>query len=160
MTISTKANNLDLDVIAPSKGSKYSPNLYRWLTARGHEYRARMVNVYTDANGTRWIGYHDDLGSFIGQKLIAVLCQGEKAGSWCFCGLGQLSIALNFWPSYMSDGRCAIDPDHKMSFLGDDTRWQVDGDSRQCLWCGNAHQVLHRWNETVECTEWVNGVTP
>lgn len=159
MTIAFKNNGLNLDAIAPSNGAKYSPNLYRWLTARGREYRARMVNVYTDENGTLWIGYSDDLNSFIGQKLIAVLCQGVKADSGCWCGLGQLNVVPEFWQSYMRDGRCAIDTEHKMFFMGDETRWKVDGDSRQCLWCGNSSQVLRRWTKTVECSEWTKEET-
>jgi hypothetical protein len=149
-------NSLDLAVIDPRNGRRFSPNLYRWLTARGRQHRARLAGVYTDSKGTLWIGYPGDFGDFIGQKLMSVLCNGAKADSGCWVNLGHLIEITDFWPRYMIDGRCAIDTEHTMFFIGDETRWDVDGDTRQCRWCGNARQVMNRWTDTVERSAWVS----
>lgn len=54
----------------------------------------------------------------------------------------------------MAVGRCAIDPDHMMHFVGDDTRWLTDNDHRECLWCRKHSQKLRHWVESVEHSAW------
>jgi hypothetical protein len=90
----------------------------------------------------------------IAARLMNVLCYGTKAESFCYVGMRGLVEVADFWPRYVAEGRCAIDPEHKRHFVGDDTRWTQDGDTRACLWCGKARQVLVRWTETVERQQW------
>ena len=61
-----------------------------------------------------------------------------------------------FWQQYEAIGRCAIDPDHNMFFVGDEHRWRQEGDTRHCQWCGQVTQRLHTWTETVERQAWCN----
>lgn len=149
------SNGLDVTAINPANGAKYSPNLYRWLTLRRSAHRAWTSRVYRDADGTLWIG-RLDMGDLIGARLIAVLCNGAKEASACWVNLRHLVEVGDFWPRYVRDGRCAIDTEHTRHFIGDDTRWAVQGDTRDCLWCGMASQVLRRWTETVARQGWEN----
>jgi hypothetical protein len=96
----------------------------------------------------------EGLLDLIGARLMNVLCYGTKAESCCWVNLRGLVEVADFWPRYVRDGRCAIDPEHKGHFVGDDTRWTKDGDTRECLWCGKAQQVLVRWTEAAERQEW------
>lgn len=146
-------NGLDLAAIAPNKGTRFSPNLHRWLSARDKSRRAWMSRVYRDADGTLWIGFLD-AGEFFGTKLYSVLCNGAQQDTACWVNLRGLAELPDFWAQYMRVGRCAIDPAHERSFIGDDTRWLVRDDTRSCQWCGGAQQVLRRWTEVVERQEW------
>ena len=149
-----KPNGLNVKEIAPRRGNKFSPNLYKWLTDSRRPYRAIESRVYKESDGRLWIGRLDEeSGAMIGERLFAVLCQGRSAISKFWMGVGKLTEIENFWPEYLLKGRCAIDPKHEMHFVGDKTRWQQDGDSRVCLWCGQ-RQTLARWTETVERQEW------
>lgn len=146
-------NGLDVRAVDPRNGSKYSPNLYRWLTMRSKKHHAWTSRVYRDKGGTLWIGMLD-LGDLIGARLMHVLCYGTKAESFCYVGMRGLVEVVDFWPRYVAEGRCAIDPEHARYFVGDDTRWTQDGDTRACLWCGKAQQVMVRWTESVDRHEW------
>lgn len=145
-------STLKLKQIAPSISAAFSPNLYRWMRAKGHFYKDggvlqtvfRVKPGTTLAQefgaGTLMIGYAGDQGEngFIGIRLIAALCHGTKAGSFYYVGMAaMLDEVADFWEQYMQVGRCAIDPDHKEGFMGD--RFTLDGDTRTCLWCGAKH---------------------
>jgi len=151
----TRENGLDIKLINPKNGAKYSPNLYKWLNHRHHKHRAWMSRIYKDSSGVYWIGHFYD-GYFSGNRLMAVLCFGVRADSYAWRGMKWLSEVNGFWGQYTQDGRCAIDKDHSMSFVGDETRWGLDIDTRHCLWCGKAIQRLKRYMKAIECTEWVN----
>jgi hypothetical protein len=144
---------LDLRTIDPRKGPKFSPNLYRWLTSRKRKHRAWTSRVYRDADGVMWIGMLD-LGDLIGCKLYSVLCNGAQENSACWVNLRGLQEVPDFWAHYMRYGRCAIDIEHTMYFLGDDTRWTHDGDTRHCLWCGTMQRAFTRLTEPEERKEW------
>lgn len=146
---------LDIRAISPAAGDKFSPNLYKWLTMPRRNHRS--ARVFADRDGVLWIGSVYEPGWFIGARLLNVLCMGRSADSTCIYGLRGLTEVLGFWERYAADGRCAIDTQHEMHFMGDKTRWQTDGDTRRCLWCGNFSQVLKRWTETltVEREAWV-----
>ncbi|GAM01719.1 hypothetical protein [Sphingomonas parapaucimobilis] len=138
-------------------GDKYSPNLRHWLNRNRRTYRSYPL-VYQWEDGGRYIGWldDDDVGYFTGTRLMGALSGGgmgkifAHVPSWA----AQLTEVEGFWQRYVDQGRCAIDPEHKTSFIGDDTRWQVEGDTRNCLWCGNCTQALHRWTEQVERSAW------
>ena len=148
-----KQNGIDVKAINPRNGEKYSPNLYKWLTLRTMAYRKHISRVYGAEDGTLWIGYIED-GELFGSRLISVLCNGSKEQTACWVNLGHLVEVADFWPRYVADGRCAIDQNHNMLFVGDESRWKVDGDTRHCQWCGKATQVLKKWTETVERQKW------
>lgn len=152
--VGLQPNGLDVRAVDPRNGAKYSPNLHRWLTMRSKKHHAWTSRVYRDNYGVLLIGRLDD-GYLIGTRLYDVLCNGTKAGSWAIADRGFVEV-VDFWPRYVAEGRCAIDPEHERFFVGDDTRWTQDGDTRACLWCGKAQQVLTRWTETVERQEWRN----
>lgn len=152
-SLGVEYNGLDLPSVHPRNGAKYSPNLYKWLTNRNKKHRAWTSRVYRDADGTLWIGMLDR-GDLFGAKLYGVLCNGSKEGCACWVNLRGLVEVPDFWRRYVSEGRCAIDPEHKTHFIGDGSRWTQDGDTRACLWCGKAQQTLTRWTEAVQRQEW------
>ena len=148
-------NGLDLRAIDPRNGEKYSLNLYQWLTKRDDKMRAWASRVfYRDADGSLFVGWaHEDHpGDFFGARMGHILCYGSRAGLWCYSSLALEEIP-DFWDHYAAVGRCAIDVDHTMSFIGDENRWKQTGDTRVCQWCG-AKQHLERWTETVEREAW------
>lgn len=143
-----------LNAIAPARGAKYSVNLHAFLTTKRMAPRAHLQRVYRDAEGTLWLGYKDE--SFIfGARLMHVLCKGARTETFAHPRHGKSVEVADFWPRYAAVGRCAIDTDHSMHFIGDEHRWHVDGETRSCLWCGKAVQRLERWVEPVERERWV-----
>lgn len=151
----SETNGLDIEAINPVKDGKYSPNLYRWLKKRDEIHRAWNSRVFRDSKGVLWVGVLDDC-YLIGAKLVGVLCNGTKEQSRAYPQGGNLEEIADFWPRYIRDGRCAIDTDHSMYFMGDEGRWSIDGETRRCLWCGNATQTLRHWQETVDRRRWEN----
>lgn len=149
-----ETNGLDVQAIHPRNGEKYSPNLYQWLSKRDDKMRAWASRVYRSADKTwvSWIGWISDDGEFFGNRLGNVLCHGLKAEVICVNNV-ELEEIPDFWARYTAVGRCAIDVDHTMSFIGDENRWKQTGDTRECQWCG-AKQRLDRWTETVEREAW------
>jgi hypothetical protein len=125
-----------LKSIHPRKHPKYSKNLFAWLSHCAPAELA-MIEVYVDASSILWVGYIDD-GFLVGQKLMLILCQGEKVERMAYPLIRFPAISLRdgFWEEYLSDGRCAIDRDHRMTFIDDQTRWvKLIMNRRKCLWC-------------------------
>lgn len=147
-----QSNELNLSDIAPNKGMKYSPNLYKFLVKNNS--MARFSQLFVARDGTQWLGFLDDQGSFIGQRLMQILCNGAKVQTFCFIRDEGRVLQPNFWAEYVRDGRCAIDRSHENVFLGDSSRWTTQGETRSCLWCGNAQQTLRKWTEAVVRSEW------
>lgn len=147
-------NNLDVELINPSKGAKYSPNLYEWLTLRGYGYRKSTSTVLRSLKShTYYIGRVD--GMYLhGCRLWDVLCDGKKRKSVCVVCDG-MEIVPDFWPNYVERGRCYIDEKHTMDFIGDDARWRVVGDTRECLWCGECTQALTMFKKVVRRYRWI-----
>lgn len=150
--LTVEHNGLDVEKISPNEGAKYSPNLYQWLN--GERMRVWSSRVYRDAHNILWIGILDGR-ELIGSKLIGVLCNGAKEQSAAWQNIDAVEVP-NFWIDYMAFGRCAIDSKHSMWFIDDESRWQSDGASRSCLWCGKASQRLVRTTKTIETEEWVS----
>lgn len=151
---------LRLSDIDPKKSPAFSPNLFKWLQLRARHYRGGVIPhaVYrikagTPSStrlmfeaGTLLIGLpadgHPGDTDFIGARLTAVLCQGSKETSWCYAGITpDIEVVDGFWDRYLQVGRCAIDPEHKEHFVGND-RYTVTGDTRACQWCGHKQQKL------------------
>lgn len=138
MSILSEAIMLDVKKIHPSRGAKYSPNLYKWLTKRGKKYRRWTSGLYLDPKGSLWIGFMDEGLFLLGCRLIEVLCNGSKAQSMAYplSQIGPLEELTDFWERHQADGRCAIDSQHTMTFRNDKMRWHMAGGERECLWCG------------------------
>lgn len=155
-TLPLSFNGLNLADIEPSRSAKYSPNLYEFLAAkrqvRSTTPRAR---VFADSDNTKWLGYFDSNGSFIGTRLNQVLGRGKEVEVTCPVNLGPLRELETFWTDYVRDGRCAIDVRHQTPFINADSRWKVEGDVRHCLWCNRTTQTLKKWTETVTREAWV-----
>lgn len=150
----TDNNGLDVELIAPKHGAKYSPNLYRWLKKKSSNHRAWTSRLFRDSDGELWIGIYDAPNrELMGARLMAVLCHGSQQETAAWQKIEAVEI-VGFWDRYVQDGRCAIDEAHEMNFKADDNRWSVQGDKRSCLWCGKAQQVMKRWTETVVREEW------
>ena len=148
---------LRLSDLKPEKSASFSPNLYRWLRNQAHFYKdgGTADGVYKAKTGTSTAasfgagtllighpvnGYPGDT-DFSGIRLMAALCQGGKAGRWCYAGIApDVELVDGFWDRYLEVGRCAIDPEHQEHFMGD--RYSVDGDARTCLWCGHKQRRI------------------
>ncbi|MEJ6003708.1 hypothetical protein [Paucibacter soli] len=155
MTEALQNNDLDLAAIDPRRGAKYSPNLHAFLKRGRNAVQQRLARVYKDPEGVLWLGYPDD-EFFIGARLMSILCNGAKTETFAHTRLVQsLTEVEDFWLSYVVNGRCAIDPAHTQSFIGDDSRWSVDGEQRTCNWCSGATQRMKRWTEVTEKSGWV-----
>lgn len=146
--------NLDLASIHPRNGAKFSPNLHLFLSTHRNRGIGMYGRAYRDKDGVLWIGYLDD-DYLIGARLMQVLCNGSKTQTFAFTNLGPLIEVEGFWEQYQAHGRCAIDPNHEMYFVGDDTRWTGDANHRACLWCGKASQKREHWVEEVRRERWV-----
>lgn len=138
-----------VNAISPDRGVRYSPNLYQWLR-KALKRPIPLPGVYRSHDGTLFIGWKDE-EFLIGSRLMGVLCNGASEASMAYPG--RFSPVENFWPEYALIGRCAIDAEHEISFLGGE-RWATSGSSRACLWCGNFNQTLQRWTDSVEREEW------
>ena len=150
---SPRPNGLKLAEIKPSLHPKFSPNL--WLFLRKHPSQRDYSRLWRDKDGTQWIGWIDEGIFLIGTHMMQALCNGGRAetAAWTLNSIGELTEVEGFWPRYMAIGRCAIDPEHQNSYIGDESRFVTSGDHRECAWCGH-NQYLRRWNETVERSRW------
>ena len=146
------STQLNIEAINPKLHDKYSPNLFAML--RGQQSPGpEPIGVYQHADETLWIGRYYD-GDFIGCRLMSALCYGGKAPIGSYSELDLVSMP-EFWDTYTQKGRCAMDPEHKMFFIGDEGRFVRDGDSRECQWCGHK-QTLTKWQETVNRERWID----
>lgn len=150
-------NGLDIKAIHPRNGDKYSPNLHKWLTNTRRRTWLPDIRLYRNPEMTLYIG-HIDQGILSGSNLAEVLYKGSKAKIWGYMGIDDLVEVFDFWPRYMADGRCAIDPEHAISFIDDKTRWLKHDGKRTCQWCWKVTQELIYWTETVEHREWRNAL--
>ena len=143
---------VDLRAIEPRNGPQYSPNLYRWMKSISKDWRD-VARVFTGSDGYLFIGHCFD-DNFCGAKMNTVLCNGVKAMPFSYPASVVSHEIHDFWPEYERIGRCAIDKEHTQYFIGDETRWKVEGETRHCLWCGNHTQHLKRWEEVVQHEKW------
>lgn len=153
---------MNVSKLSPKINDKYSPNLYKWLTDPKHPWQANsQVFERSDTDNPYyqglWIGFIDDMGDFIGARLMGVLCNVRKQSTACWAGL-KFRKAKGFWKQYELYGRCAVDTEHKEHFMSAEGRWVYsnDGKTRQCQWCKKCTQRLV--SKRVSHTEhtWVN----
>jgi hypothetical protein len=144
---------LTVKQLDPAKSASFSPNLHRWMRAKANFYKdggvlQTVYRVKPDTSlardigvDTLMIGFAEDPAEkgFVGVRLMSVLCQGVKAGSFYYIGMARMLEEIEgFWDQYLKVGRCAIDPTHKEGFMAD--RYTMDSDTRTCLWCGAKHE--------------------
>lgn len=145
---------LRLKQLVPSLSPAFSPNLYYWMRKKAHFYKdggvlQTVFRVKPETRlakelgaGTLMIGYADadgDDNGFVGIRMMEALCLGAEAGSFYYIGMAKMLEEVDeFWEQYLKIGRCAIDPAHKESFLGE--RYSMDGNTRSCTWCGAKHE--------------------
>lgn len=145
-----------IQATAPTLHAKYSPNLHMWMM-RQKPHRNGTPTVYRDAETQHLsIGWIHPGECFSGTEMDRVLTRGVRAQMWYYSRrmTDNLQPIPDFWEQYIALGRCAMDPKHRQSFIGDSTRWETTGDTRGCVWCGKATQRLRRWTETVEHQAW------
>lgn len=149
-------NDVDVTLIDPARNPKYSKNLHAFMTSKKHQAFARYARLFVDSDGIHWLGFADDIGTLVGTQLLGVLSYGPRisVASWALSG--DVVEDENFWAEYLEDGRCALDREHKTSFVGDETRWNVIGDHRHCQWCDKVTQQRHRVPVTLIREEWRN----
>lgn len=153
---------MNIEQINSKHNPKYSKNLYNWLRRRQRERpdfpdEKILLPVFRcEENKILWIGDLEE-GWLHGCRLMSILCNGTKAQAFAYrveAHMKELHLIPDFWEQYFADGRCAIDREHQMFFIGDESRWKVDGSIRDCLWCGKHRQLLVRWEETVCREKW------
>jgi hypothetical protein len=155
----TQAIKIDqhyLDLINPKRHPRYSPNFWRHLGS----YRNRpRIGIYRDTeSGERgqslWIGYPDDF-FFVGTRLLSALCSDRRNRVAAYIGLTKLVEAPEMLEKYLEIGRCAFDPEHRISFQ--DERWEYNatGNLRRCVWCDNHTQQLTRAERIIIDETWV-----
>lgn len=148
----------DLKAIKPKgPNSKYSRNLHQWMKARS---RPNLIKVFTDPAGRLTIGYltnRSEVGVWLEvAPLTSVLRSGRKSRLFSFLvgPIFAMTEVEGFWERYKAEGVCAIDPEHKMCFAGDESRWFQDGDTRTCQWCGNRTERLETKTVAATGEEW------
>jgi hypothetical protein len=97
-------------LINPKKDSKFSPNLYKFLTYGKNKV---FTNVFQDAEtGKLYFGLREDNGIWIGTKAMAVFCQGTKAESFSYAtSITQKwnDVTKWFWSKYLEVGKKIYD---------------------------------------------------
>ncbi len=146
--------SVDLSVIDPKNGKKYSPNIFRFLKKISKRYGLQEIGVYIDNQKTKWIGILRDDGWFSGCRLTAVLCYGAKEQIYAHPNITGLREINDFWNEYERIGRCAIDPEHQMFFIDDNSRWLINGNERKCIWCDSCMQSLTKVKKMIAINKW------
>jgi hypothetical protein len=146
-----------LPLISPKMHPRYSPNLHAWIRKQWQN-TPRPIVVMNPTEYGPYIGLLHEDGWMSGSRLNAVLCNGAKEQTWAIPpghNGAKAGVDETFWERYIKDGRCAIDRDHQVAFIGVETRWKVYGSIRECQWCCNHTQVKKEWTETIERSSWV-----
>lgn len=86
--------------IHPSRGEKYSKNLFWWLMAKSA--RVQRSYVYRDSCGAHWLGYLDG-ENFVGGQLKEVIEKGLALPGQVHQPQG-LVLVPDFWSRYGDHG--------------------------------------------------------
>ena len=143
--------SIDLSTIsAATDKEKYSRNFWRWMKKNKAHHATVMfsrwnlidgaLDIERDESKTQmgniiilpYISYSKEQ-SVTGTKLVQILTHGAKATVWAYPPNKEEYQPLDSWmDSYIKHGKCWLDPEH--SFY--DERWNVQGNHRECKWCG------------------------
>ena len=154
MTTMTQAHALaDL---SPDLTAAYS---HQWLRRHGTGRKEGLVldSVYRVRAGSKLAEHYGDGALVIGSPYAAhegdtdvsgvhvmeVLCHGADASRVCLAGaLDSLEEVTDFWTRYQRIGRCAIDVEHKTSFVHG-VRYDTAGEVETCMWCGHQRRTTN-----------------
>jgi hypothetical protein len=143
----------------PDLAAAYSPNPYQWFRRRAtgrkeglglnHVYQVRAGSKLADhcgagalLIGSPYEAYEDD-ADLSAVRMMEVLCHGAAATTSCLAGaLNALDELPDFWAAYQRIGRCAIDVEHKTSFV-DSARYTTANVVKTCLWCGQQYRAAN-----------------
>lgn len=133
-------NGLDLDLIRPELGAKYSPNLYAWLIALRRQTgpMITILHAWEDRAGEIQLAIATPSGKPVPAmvSLRGILANGSSEPTVRSTSRARSAkLITDFWPRYVRDGRCAIDPTHA-SAPEASGQWTHQGGERVCLWCG------------------------
>lgn len=146
---------------APAKrgeSDKFSWNLYRWLREYSRRYGRRVSamppRIIQAPDTSRYlIGFFDDDGWFVGEKIVRVLVgpMSARAPVLECCAFSPELIEKHkdvtdlFWSEYARIGRCLFDIDHEDFMLYTDDRYRsVNPYHRECKWCGRTQLLTER----------------
>ncbi len=153
--MNTQATTFELALINPKNGSKFSPNLFKWLKHEKQQHFIDQIQAHVGESNNIFLGFKCDNG-FIGARLNQILCGGSKASRFFYTSPENFKLLPGFVAEYHRIGRCAIDVDHSVHFIGHETRWKEKGNTRRCLWCGECTQTKNEWIESIRKSYWVN----
>lgn len=137
---------------AEKKGNRYSENLMKWV----RKYKEKNLFVAFATEGTLsynprktqasslYVGFHGlDKDWLHGCCLSHIIYDGVKAKPFAYPPSLKFEIIPDWWCRYVQDGKCCIDPEHRL--YSDQERWAVsaDGVTRDCLWCHQYSQYRH-----------------
>ncbi len=123
--------------IDPAVHEKFSPNLHAWVKRwfKKSSEQEPIDAFRTASDGFEYVGYLFD-GDVIGSCVRDILHRDHGKAEIYSCAF-RLERYPDFWPRYLKVGRCALDPDHRQSFLNAKGRYLLEGeDARVCTWCG------------------------
>lgn len=138
---------------ATSRSDRFSLNLMKWV--RKHQDYPLFVaytpiccitgqhlpefNPDKTCASQLYIGLGNmDDGWLHGSRLSEIICNGTAATSFAYPPRMNFQIIDHWWGLYLAKGKCAIDPEHSLYY--DRERWEEQGNSRLCLWCGEFRQ--------------------
>lgn len=136
-------------------GDKYSLNLRNFLRYRLRRFNdAHKLQVVKDNEDVLYIGIRmrrPDT-SFIGIRLCVVMCQGGRARFSTYVATRGWKTIKNFWPLYIEQGICLLDPKHNHYTH----RWTYNRDvnRRTCKFCGMKEKLV-KTRRTVIDERWV-----
>lgn len=143
---------MDLKILKPENKSisgKYSWNLYKFLeTNQGLKVYWCKINSFsrdrydfeqrkeTNAMQHFFLGKKIN-NSYVGRYLGSILTKNNKdlyAYSWL--NDNDLEDVTDlFFDTYEKIGRCIFDINHNLLLAHEDSRYNINGDTRKCNWC-------------------------
>lgn len=148
------------------KDDRYSENLCKWVKKHGSR------GLYVAFSGVSWIngeevtrdtskcqanqiiiGRGDMSDGWVhGSKLNRILAVGGQAEVFAFnVKVWGVVPLLGWFEDYIKGGKCFIDPEHH--WYGPE-RWQVNGKTRTCSWCGQWHEIQRKRRVSKTVTTW------
>lgn len=159
--------------VDPKVHEKYSPNLHKFLSRlpaylkeRGLEFYIRQYKADGESEpGQLTLGYPEKhIVSHTEVRLLNVLCADRMTRNVSAMltttydpdGTMSWTELPGLWEEYQRIGRCAFDPEHRMSFRDwyRQERWDFKSNGhRTCNWCG-LQQVIKKIRRVVYDSVW------
>ena len=159
--------------VDPKVHEKYSLNFHKFLSRlpnylkeRGLEFYSRLYKADNESEPAEiTLGFaRPDLSTHTEVRLFKILCQhymcrdSEAMLTTTYDPDGTMSWTelAGLWEEYQRIGRCAFDPEHRMSFRDwyRQERWDFKSNGhRTCNWCG-LQQVIKKIRRVVYDSVW------